>query len=154
MTTVIIPAPGGNEPVITNTSFWPDVEPEKVRRLMRLEQTVTAERLRHAIMNGIAETNAELYHYSREQMAAGYRRLADVPADLIDGESEKCFHYLRAISAFASATIYERYRGYDASGKGLAKAADLDQTIDELWRDARWAVSRLQGQPRSIIGHI
>ncbi|CAM3277600.1 MULTISPECIES: head completion/stabilization protein [Yersinia] len=168
MTTIIIPAPESStnkpgivipvseqrEPVIKNTYFWPDIDPVRIRELMRLEYVVTPERLREAIRMGIAETNAELYLFRERNIAAGFSCLAEVPAERIDGESEKCFHYLRAVSAFASASVYERYRGYDASAKGDKKADATESTADTLWRDARWAVSRLQGRPRAIIGQI
>lgn len=39
----------------------------------------------------MAETNAELYEYREQKIAAGFTRLADVPADDIDGESIKVF---------------------------------------------------------------
>jgi len=151
---VVIPAPEPREPVIKNTYFWPDIDPVRIRELMRLEYVVTPERLREAIRMGIAETNAELRRFRERNIAAGYERLIDVPAEKIDGESEKCFHYLRAVSAFASASVYERYRGYDASAKGDRKADTVESTADTLWRDARWAVSRLEGRPKSIIGQI
>jgi len=151
---LVIPPLEANEPPIRNTFFWPDIDPVRIRELMRLEYTVTPPRLREAILTGMSETNAELYDYRQRQMAAGYKTLSDVPAEQLDGESEKCFHYQRSVSAFASASVYERYRGYDASAKGNKKAEDIDGTIDELWRDARWAVSRLEGRPKSIIGQI
>ncbi|HGT6039676.1 TPA: head completion/stabilization protein, partial [Escherichia coli] len=50
---------------------------------------------------------------------AGFTRLADVPADDIDGESIKVFYYERAVCAMATASLYERYRGVDASAKGV-----------------------------------
>ena len=58
---------------------------------MRLEYTVSPERLRFAIRSGISETNAELYLYREQQLAAGFKTLADVPADEVDGESESAF---------------------------------------------------------------
>ena len=96
--TVIVPPPAGDEPVIKNTFFFPDVDPVRVRELMRLEQTVPPARLRSAIKTGIAETNAELYEWRALQIAAGFTQLADVPAEKIDGESERVFHYLSALS--------------------------------------------------------
>ena len=87
-------------------------------------------------------------------MALGFECLADVPAETLDGESVRCFYYLRAVVAMTTATLYERYRGVDASAKGDKKADDVESTIDELWRDMRWAVSRLQGKSRCIIGQI
>ncbi|HDL8485334.1 TPA: head completion/stabilization protein [Yersinia enterocolitica] len=154
MTTIIIPALEPREAVIKNTWFWPDIDPLRIRELMRLEHSVTPERLREAIRMGMAESNAELHQFRARHIAAGFTCLAEVPAEKIDGESEKCFHYQRAVSAFASASLYERYRGYDASAKGDKKADAAEYTADTLWRDARWAISRLQGRPRAIIGQI
>ncbi|HHW0944476.1 TPA: head completion/stabilization protein, partial [Escherichia coli] len=116
--TVVIPQPAGDEPVIKNTFFFPDIDPKRVRERMRLEQTVAHARLREAIKSGMAETNAELYEYREQKIAAGFTRLADVPADDIDGESIKVFYYERAVCAMATASLYERYRGVDASAKG------------------------------------
>ncbi|KFF67241.1 head completion/stabilization protein [Pectobacterium brasiliense] len=151
---VVIPVPAQQDAVIKNTFFWPDVEPGTLRTLMRLENTVTPERLRHAAKTAISEVNAELYEYREAQMAAGFKTLDAVPAERLDGQSEKEHHYLCAVSAITTATLYERYRSYDASAKGDRKADALDGTIDELWRDARWSISHLQDKPRCIIGHI
>lgn len=146
--------PAGDEPVIKNTFFFPDIDPKRVRERMRLEQTVAPARLREAIKSGMAETNAELYEYREQKIAAGFTRLADVPADDIDGESIKVFYYERAVCAMATASLYERYRGVDASAKGDKKADSIDSTIDELWRDMRWAVARIQDKPRCIVSQI
>ncbi|HEJ7172232.1 TPA: head completion/stabilization protein [Serratia marcescens] len=152
--TAIIPQPDVPEPVIKNTFFFPDVDPKRIRELMRLEYTVSPERLRFAIRSGISETNAELYLYREQQLAAGFKTLADVPADEVGGESEKCFHYLSAVCAMTTATLYERYRGADASAKGDKKADSVEVSIDEHWRDMRWSIARLQGKPRCIVGQI
>ncbi len=151
---VVLPVPETGDAVIKNTFFFPDVDPVRVRELMRLEHTVSAARLRHAIKTGMAETNAELYDYRARQMAAGFRQLTEVPAESLDGEHRLVFHYLNAVTAMATATLYERYRGVDATGKGDKKADSLTATIDELWRDMRWSVSRLQDKPRCIVGQL
>ncbi|EGZ9814769.1 head completion/stabilization protein, partial [Salmonella enterica] len=101
---VVIPVPETGDAVIKNTFFFPDVDPKRVRELMRLEQTVSDARLRHAIRTGMAETNAELYDYRLRQTAAGFKHLADVPAEDIDGENVRIFHYLSAVTAMATAT--------------------------------------------------
>ena len=113
---------------------------------MRLEQTVAPARLREAIKTGIAETNAELFVAGTAD-CRGFSKLADVPADDLDGESVRVFYYLRAVTSMATATVYERYRGVDASARGDKKADSIDTTVDELWRDMRWAVSRVQTNP-------
>lgn len=151
---VIIPPPASDEAVIKNTFFFPDIDPKRVRELLRLEHTVSPARLRHAIKTAISETNADLYDYRELQMGAGVNALADVKAETIDGEHEKVALYLEAVVAMTSATLYEKYRSADATGKGDKKAEGIDPTIDNLWRDMRRAVARLQGKPRCIVGQI
>ncbi|HGP3950389.1 TPA: head completion/stabilization protein [Klebsiella pneumoniae] len=151
---VVIPPPASDEPVIKNTFFFPDIDPKRVREGMRLEQTVAPARLREAIKTGIAETNAELFLWREQQIAGGGNTLADVPSDELDGESVRVFYYLRAVTSMATATLYERYRGVDASARGDKKADSIDTTVDELWRDMRWAVSRVQDKPRCIVSQI
>ena len=115
---VVIPPPGVSEPVIKNTPFFPDVDPKRVREEMRLEQTVSPVRLRRAIKTAIAETNAELSDWREVQLDAGYATLADVPTDKLDGESVRVFHYFNAVCSMTTATLYERFRGVDATAKG------------------------------------
>jgi hypothetical protein len=107
--------------VIKNTFFSLMIRSACVK-LMRLEQTVSPARLRKAIKTGMAETNAELYDWRLRQIAAGFKhagRRAD--ADEIDGENVRVFHYLSAVTAMATATLYERYRGVDATAKATKK---------------------------------
>lgn len=151
---LFIPPRGSDEPVIRNTFFFPAIDPKRVRELMRLEQTIAPARLREAIKTGMAETNAELFDYRELQLVAGFKRLADVPSDDIDGENMRIFHYERAVCAMAAATLYELYRGVDASGRGDKKADSIDGTVDELWRNMRWSVSRIQDKPRCIVSQI
>ena len=151
---VVIPPPGMGEPVIKNTVFFPDVDPQRVREDMRLEQTVSPVRLRRAIKTAIAETNAELREWRDLQLDAGHATLADVPTDELDGESVRCFHYFNAVCSMTTATLYERYRGVDATAKGDKKADSIDSTIDEMWRDMRWSVARIQNRARCIVGQI
>jgi phage tail protein X len=68
--------------------------------------------------------------------------LADVPTDELDGESVRVFHYFNAVCSMTTATLYERYRGVDATAKGDKNS--IDSTIDEMWRDMRWSVARIQ----------
>ncbi|ELW9295697.1 head completion/stabilization protein [Enterobacter roggenkampii] len=150
--TVVIPAPrpaDAAEPPVKNTFFWPDVDLQQLRDSLRYEGTVTAQRLRLAVKTAISEVNAELYDWRTEQMAAGFKTLADVSAESLDGESEKVTAYLAAVGALTAATIAERYRGYDASG--TKKAGEIEASADEYWRDARFSISRIAGKPGCIV---
>ena len=151
MNTLVIPAArpaDAAEPPVKNTFFWPDIDLQRLCDTLRYEGTVTAQRLRLSVKTAMSEVNAELYDFRTEQMAAGYKTLADVPAERFDGESEKVAHYFAAVSALTGATIVERYRGYDASGK---KGAEVEASADEYWRDARFSISRLAGRSGCIV---
>ncbi|MHC2597777.1 hypothetical protein ACVLVH_003439 [Kluyvera sp. 1366] len=137
------------EPPVKNTFFWPDIDLQQLRESLRYEGTVTAQRLRLAVKTAISEVNAELYGWRADQMAAGFKTLADVPAEALDGVSEKITHYLAAVEAITAATIAERYRGYDASG--TKKAGDVEASADEYWRDARFSISRVGEHPNCIV---
>jgi len=137
------------EPPVKNTFFWPDIDLQQLRESLRYEGTVTAQRLRLAVKTAISEVNAELYDWRADQMAAGFKTLADVPAEALDGLSEKITHYLAAVEAITAATIAERYRGYDASG--TKKAGDVEASADEYWRDARFSISRVGERPNCIV---
>jgi hypothetical protein len=153
MSTVVIPQPrpaDTAEPPIVNTFFWPDVDLQRLRETLRYEGTITAARLRQAVKTAISEVNAELYDYRAEQMASGFPVLSDVPADMLDGESEKLTNYFDAVSHLTAATIVERYRGYDANG--TKKADEIKASADEYWRDARFSISKIAGKRPCIIG--
>ena len=144
--------PAEDEPIVKNSFFWPDVDPLEVRDVMRIEGTITAPRLRRAIKSAIAEVNAELFIFRRDQMADGYHRLADVPAELLDGESVRVSEYQNAVSAMTTALLSEQYRSLDTSATGSRKAEVIESSIDELWRTARNAISNVAERSHCIIG--
>lgn len=144
-------APDCGKDIITNTPFWPDLDITEFRAEMRTDGTVTPARLRQAVLTAIAEVNAELHDFRLRQMSAGYTSLAEVPADEIDGESQRLQLYRRAVWCWTKATLTERYRDFDATGSGNKKADELVTTVDDLWRDVNWSLSRLQDKPRMTV---
>ena len=81
-----------HEPPIANDGFWPDIDPAEARARMRIDGTVTAPRLRAALVEAIAATNAQLATWQADQVAAGHATLAAVPAPSIDGASAHGHH--------------------------------------------------------------
>lgn len=144
-----IPPQKNDEPVVKNTFFFPDIDPQRIRERMRLERSVTPELLREAIKTGIAETNAELYDYRAAQLAAGFLRLIDVPSDDIGGGNLRVFYYERAVCALATGSLYQRYRSSRICCFSRQRAS-IDSAIDTLWRDMRKSVSRIQENPQAI----
>ncbi|MGI4815405.1 MAG: head completion/stabilization protein [Janthinobacterium lividum] len=137
--------------VITNDNWFPDIDLGALRAAMRLDGTVTQERLRDAVLDAIASVNTELRAWQAACVTAGHRNLAAVPAPQIGGESIQLARYRRAIYNLAHADLTERYRDFDATQSGMQKADALDPTISEARRNVRWALNDMRGLPRSTI---
>ena len=148
---VTSPAAAPADDPIENGDFWPEIDPAKIREAQRIDTTVTDPRLRDALIEAIASVNGELVTWRAAQVAAGYDSLADVPAEEIAGASIKTHRYLRAVGCTAKASLIERYRDYDTTARGDRKADVMENPIDDLRRDARWAISDIQGIGRTTI---
>lgn len=141
-------APAGA--IVTNDGFFPDIDLDKLREAMRLDGTVTAVRLRDAAIAAVISINDELQAWKAGKQAAGVLTLAELPPQ-IGGVSVQVSRYLAAIYRTAKADLTERYRDFDATKAGEAKADQLESTVDDDRRAARWAVRDLLGRPRSTI---
>ncbi|MBX9295715.1 head completion/stabilization protein [Chromobacterium vaccinii] len=137
--------------VIETPRFWPDVEPAHFRAAMRYDGTVTAARLRGALIEAIAAVNGELAGWRVAKIAGGALALADLAAEQIDGESVLVQRWRRAVYATAAADLAERYRSFDTAGAGRQRAEDLDDTADQLRADARAAIRAILGVGRCTV---
>lgn len=144
------PAPEQAE-VIKNTPFWPDVSLSEFRSVMRTDGTVTQPRLKQVLLTAISEVNAELFDFRNRQRMLGFQALDDVPADVLDGKSERIQHYHNAVYCWARAVLNERYQDYDATASGVKRGEELAEASGDLWRDARWAISRVQDAPHCTV---
>lgn len=136
---------------ITNDGWWPDIDPAKARDILRLDGTVTDPRLADALINAVGSVNAELAEWKVTQVALGIETLADVEAPQVGGDSLYVALYQRAVRCTAGAELVERFRTFDLTDSGQKKAEEQTPTIDELRRDARWAIRDILGQARSTV---
>lgn len=141
----------GTPDIIPNNSFWPDVDLAKFRSVMRVDGTVTPERLRQVVLTAMAEVNAELYPWRERQELAGRNSLADVPAERLAGVSLRLHHYENAVWCWTRAVLNERYQDFDATAAAAKRGEELNDASGDLWRDARWAVSRVQDMPHCTV---
>lgn len=58
------------------------------------------------------------------------------------------YRYKRAVNCLALANLYERYASYDSTNDGEKKMDLLKDSINELRRDARFAISDIIGKRR------
>ncbi|WP_272571279.1 MULTISPECIES: head completion/stabilization protein [unclassified Providencia] len=140
---------------ITSGDFWPAINTRAFRESMRVDGTVTQSRLIEALKNAIIETNRELSRFQQQEIHLGYTTLGAVPASKIThGEidvSELVILYRRAVFSAAKANLIERYRDIDTTPNGSKKADALESNIDDLQRDAIWAIQRIKGTTHNIV---
>lgn len=140
-----------NEGNISSGAFWPAITLDELRAIMRTDGTVTTERLRHAVVDAISQVNSDLSGWAINQKAAGHATLADVPAELIDNVSILVHWYRRAVYSMARANLYERYLDSSATEAATKDAEPRNQTADDLYRDARFAIRDILGITHSTI---
>jgi hypothetical protein len=135
---------------VTNDGFFPDIDLGKLRDTARLDGTVTTTRLRDAAIAAVISVNGELQAWRAAKIAAGVAQLGDLEPR-IGGVAVQVSQYLTAVYRTVQADLSGRYRTFDATPEGQAKADQLETTIGDDLRAARWAVRDLLRLPRSTI---
>lgn len=131
----------GTEEQITNDGFFPSISLTEFRNQARLDGTVTATRLKDAVIEAMASVNQELDSLKQQYQTQG--DFSQILCTQINGENLMVYRYRRAVTCLALANLYERYTSYDTTNDGEKKAELLNESIDELRRDARFAISDL-----------
>lgn len=147
----IAPATSATVSIITNGPFWPDIEPDELRKTMRLDGTVTNERLEHAVINAALQVNSDLKNWRIGNQLLGFDSLVQVPAEKINGQSIYLQLYLRAVYCLTKANLIERYSDFDSTAKGLKAGEVLGDSVDDLRRDARFAIRDILGESHVTV---
>ncbi|KMZ24834.1 phage head protein [Haemophilus influenzae] len=118
--------------IISNDGFFPDMSLAQFRNQYRADGTITTQRLQDALVEGMASVNAELSMFKTQSK---HDSLEQITAPSINGESVLIYRY-------------KRYASYDSTNDGEKKMTQLKDSIDELRRDARFAISDILGRKR------
>lgn len=137
--------------VITNDGFFPDIPLNDARQALRLDGTVTDERLRFALVGAMLEVGNSLALWKVAQQARGHTQLADVPADKLDGKSRLQHAYIRAVYSLTKADLIERMTDYDTTAAGQKRAEWLSEASDDHRRNARFAIADLMATSRAVV---
>lgn len=148
------PSDPAGEDQVDAGDFWPAVDLARMRATVRLDGTVTSERLRHAVVEAMAFVIDQLSTWEAARRAEGYATLAAVPARQIDGKSINEQRYLRAVYSLAKADLIERYRDYDTTAQGDKDADQLVDQIAEQRRNMAWAIQDIKGARRTTVDLI
>lgn len=144
------PAALAPEP-LAHDGWWPGVDLTRLRAEARLRDSVTGERLRDAAIAAMIWVGEQLAAWQIVQLAAGHVELAAVLDIEIAGERRLAILYRQAVTAFAKASLVERYRDFDLTGAGERRVEELDASVGELRRDAIHAVRAILGRTRTDV---
>ncbi|EKN6222686.1 hypothetical protein DVQ50_08275 [Yersinia enterocolitica] len=137
--------------VIKNDGFWPDIDLNQYREESRQDGTITQPRVIEAALFAINETNDRLSVWRFTQQKQGYMTAAEVPATKLGDESTRIQLYRTAVFCLMQARLTDRFRGFDTTGTGGKRADSLEPTIDNLRRDAAWAINDIQAINRMTV---
>ena len=144
------------DPLPADGDFFPAVDMNLMRKALRIDGTVTPERMRNAAIAAQMQLSAELkpLRSSETGLSALWQLdllnrgtpLAEKPTFSRPEEL-----YFRAIVCLTGAELTDRYRSFDSTAEGNKRANVLEETIGNLRRDARWAIRDLLGRTRTTV---
>jgi hypothetical protein len=132
----------GDDYVITNAAFWPDISLNDFKAGMRVVDK-NAEPLLLALQGAMWAVNKELSAWRDEQVLLGYTTLDLVPVDSLQYVSA----YQLAVYHGAKGALLDRYRDVDTTNTGHDKASDLELNAVEHHRQSRRFTRMIQGLP-------
>lgn len=138
------------EATVTNDGFFPAIDLQRLRDSVRLDGTVTALRLRNAVVDAMLHVNDELAGWKAAQVAAGVTGL-DQLEPTIGGEAVQLHRYLAAIYRTVKADLNEQFRNLDTTKAGVDDADKLLQLVEDERRAAKLAIRAFLGVPQSTV---
>ncbi|MGL5224442.1 MAG: head completion/stabilization protein [Aeromonas sp.] len=145
------PSIAAEEGDIDSGPFWPVIALADLREAVRLDGTVTAARLTHAVIDAVTSVNRDLINWRTARESEGITALAAVPAERIAGDTIHMHSYRRAVYAMTRANLLERYADYSATGDGVKGTEAKIISSDDLYRDARFAIRDILGTTHTTV---
>lgn len=140
-------APSG---IVTNDGFFPDIDLERLRGAVRLDGTVTDQRLREAVVTAVIGLNDEFAAWKAAKQLDGVTSLSQLEPK-IDGESRQLALYRAAVHRTVRADLSEKYRGFDSTKSGRDQVEYVDQVADDERGAARRAVRAFLGLTNTTV---
>lgn len=148
MSGLVANAPAPAAPVIDAGGWYPDIDLADLRQVVSTDGTVTNERLTECVVIALNSVMDELDCWQKQQVALERASLGEVPARTINGESSLVLLFKRAVYATVKAEMVERYRDFDSTDAGQRRAEQMDLTVDDYRRNARYAIRDILGRAR------
>ena len=132
--------------VIKSDPFFPQIALDDIREKIRIDGSVTNERLKQNIIEEVIDVNRLL-----KVLKSKASQLSDLSEGEVDDLPETDYLYFSAVSNGVAAKVNEKYRSYDSSNAGLRNLEDSSLTIDEYRRNKQWAIQQLLGENHTVV---
>ena len=133
---------------ISNNGFFPDIDIAEFRSVMRVDTTISEERVKQALMDAIINVNKELADW---QNKAEVETLAAYQSETYGDNTKHQHLYQSAVFNRAKALLTETYRDFDSTKYGHKKADSLEPGIDDYFRKSKEAIRSFLGTPRLSV---
>lgn len=132
--------------IIKSDSFYPDVDLDHIREIVRIDGAVTNARLQQVIIEEVIDVN-RLLKSLKDKVA----QLSDLSNSEINDLPETDYLYRSAVANGVAAKVNENYRNYDSSNAGGKKAENAELTVDDYRRNKQWAILQLLGENHTVV---
>ena len=143
-------ANGNNTPsqiTISSDAFYPQIALDAIRETVRIDGTVTNERLNQIAIEEVIDVNRLLISLKMPEA----QTLAHYSVGNINDRPSTDYLYLSAVANGVAAKVNEKYRSYDSSNSGNKRADDLTPSIDEYRRNKYWAIQQMLGNNHAVV---
>lgn len=135
--------------LIITPDFMPQLSVKDFAESMKLDGTVTPERMSFALQDAVNDICRELKAWVTEQInQTGLLTLSEY--DEVN-KTMHCFSFKKAVFNHAKAALTEHYRDYDTGRDAAARSKELTPQIDTCRRNMRNAIADIIGRPHCTI---
>ena len=138
----------GDETQITSGEFWPVIDINHLRQVMRIDNNATSARVYHTATEAVAHVNSQLRGYRLAATQSGITHLSNTTEETINSQSVQTTRYTRAVYCYTKALLLEKYADTDATGKTGTRAEAKQEQAEDYRRDAHFAVADILGRRR------
>ncbi len=143
-------SPAGS--VVAGDGWYPDIDVNAMRDVLRITDQITHARLIGAIEGGLLTVEGELALWRASREADSFESLEEVDADrMIGGQHRLTVLYTRAVRFHAAAELAELHRDLSATTDGQIRAEPQQMTAEEYRKLGTQAVRDILGQPRVAV---
>jgi hypothetical protein len=154
MSLIAVPPPPQSpaNTAVAGDGWWPDIDCNAMRDVLRLGDVITHARLVAAIEGGMITVTDELRDWRGLREADGHTTLSAVaPADLINGAPRLATLFTRAVRFAAAAELAELHRELSATYEGEKRSDTQLLSASDYRRLSTHAIRDMLGETRTAV---